>query len=278
MFAACRMLSRRSFDTRYVVLAGVALGLAQLTRAFALWTVATIAIAFGCFLVGNGDLRRAATRSLAVILAVAVLVPAPWYIHQAVQYSNPIFAQPAPDEPIWRRRPLRFYLATAASDVVRRPYRPAFREDFIPLVYAETWGDYFGTWAWNAASGPPDATTVRFLRAQMAAGLLPAVLALAGTVGLLAFALRRPGERAERLAVALLPVAGVAGILYFAVSYPTPDGDTAKASYMLTTAPFWAVGFGVAMEALSSRRGVRIALLIIVVAAFVLSLRFLVSL
>ena len=278
MFAACRMLSRRSFDTRYVLLAGVALGLAQLTRAFALWTVATVAIAFVWFLVGNSGLRRVATRSLVVILAVAALVPAPWYIHQAVKYSNPVFAQPAPEKPIWRRRPLRFYLATGVSDVVRRPYRPAFREDFIPLVYAETWGDYFGTWAWKAASGPPNATTVRFLRVQMAAGLLPTILALAGTVGLLAFALRRPGERAERLAVALLPVAGVAGILYFAVSYPTVDGDTAKASYMLTTAPFWAVGFGVAVEALSSRRGVRIALLIVVAAAFVLSLRFLVSL
>ena len=132
MFAACRMLSRRSFEMRYALLAGLALGLAQLSRAFALWTVVVVVVAFVCFLVGNDDLRRLATRALVVIVAVAVLVPAPWYIHQALRYSNPVFAQPTLDQPLWQRRPLRFYLATSLSTVARQPYRPAFREDFIP--------------------------------------------------------------------------------------------------------------------------------------------------
>ena len=77
----------------------------------------------------------------------------------------------------------------------------------------------------------------------------------------------------------MLPFAGLAGILYFSVSYPTADGDTAKASFMLTAVPFWAVGFGLAVEALSSlssRRGVHVVLLVLGLAALALSLSFMV--
>jgi hypothetical protein len=43
------------------------------------------------------------------------------------------------------------------------------------------------------------------------------------------------------------------GYLYFTVSYPTSDGDVLKASYMLTTAPAWALAFGFALDRLPNR-------------------------
>ena len=49
-----------------------------------------------------------------------------------------------------------------------------------------------------------------------------------------------------RLLVSLLPLAGLAGYLYFTVSYPTPDGDVLKPTYMLTTLGAWALCFGYA--------------------------------
>jgi hypothetical protein len=56
-----------------------------------------------------------------------------------------------------------------------------------------------------------------------------------------------------RLAAALLPGLGLLGYLYFTVSYPTVDGDVLKASYMLTTAPAWALAFGYALERIPGR-------------------------
>jgi 4-hydroxybenzoate polyprenyltransferase len=47
-----------------------------------------------------------------------------------------------------------------------------------------------------------------------------------------------------RLLVALLPLAGIAGYLYFTVSYPVPDGDVLKPTYMLSTLGAWALCFG----------------------------------
>ena len=49
------------------------------------------------------------------------------------------------------------------------------------------------------------------------------------------------------------PGLGHLGYLYFTVSYPTPDGDVLKASYMLTTAPAWALAFGYAFDWLAGR-------------------------
>ena len=43
-------------------------------------------------------------------------------------------------------------------------------------------------------------------------------------------------------------------MLYFTVSYPTPDGDVIKATYMLTTVPAWALCFGYGLDSVLERR------------------------
>jgi hypothetical protein len=69
---------------------------------------------------------------------------------------------------------------------------------------------------------------------------------------LLARSLRRRDP--PRLLVALLPLAGIAGYLYFTVSFPTPDGDVLKPTYMLTTLGAWALCFAWAATTLATRR------------------------
>ena len=80
--------------------------------------------------------------------ALAVLVPAPWYAHQLDHYDSAVFGQPHPDEPVWSRRPLGFFVGAGLPEVVTEPYRPSFSKQFLPIAYAETWGDYFGVWRW----------------------------------------------------------------------------------------------------------------------------------
>jgi len=56
-----------------------------------------------------------------------------------------------------------------------------------------------------------------------------------------------------RLLVALLPLAGLAGYLYFTVSYPVPDGDVLKPTYMLSTLGAWALCFAWAADVAAAR-------------------------
>jgi 4-amino-4-deoxy-L-arabinose transferase-like glycosyltransferase len=238
-------------NPRYAWLLGIALGLAQLVRAFALWTVfvALVALVVG---------RR--WRELALVVVLAAAIPAPWYVHQAVEYNgNPLFPRPATPlaqtptgaaKPLWERRPWRFYVDPGLPDVIGAPYSPHFANLALPTTYTELWGDYFGVWAWHGLTAP-DRGVRRELQVQALVGILPTLLAVAGWFALLAETIRRRSP--PLVAIALLPAVGLLGYLYFTVSYPTYVGDVLKATYMLTTAPVWALAFGFALERLRGR-------------------------
>ena len=227
LLLAARMLRRRDFRWQLAVATGVALGLGQLVRAFSLWTFAAVVIALAV---------ARAWRPLGVVVVATAVVASPWYIRQAVKYGNPVFDRPTPHEAVWDRRPARFYGGLGLPHVFTDPFRPSFRNEAIPTTYSEVWGDYFGVWRGSRER-------------QSFLGLLPTLLAVGGWLLLLARSLRAP----PRLAAALLPGLGLLGYLYFTVSYPTPDGDVLKASYMLTTAPAWALAFGYALDRLPHR-------------------------
>ena len=245
----------RTFDNpRYAVALGGALGAAQLVLAAALWTVVAVAAALA--------LARH-WRSLAVALVLAVVIPLPWYVHQQLTYSGLApFPRPATPQartggvqagnpkPIYERRPARFYVDPGLPDVITHPYRPHFVNLALPTTYSELWGDYFGHWSWNFSHQPrpPSRTRVQ-LQIQSVVGILPTVLAVVGWLALLYRSPRVP----RHLAFALLPALGLLGYLYFVVSYPTPDGDVLKGSYMLTTLPAWALAFGYALDRLRGR-------------------------
>ena len=247
LLLATRMLRRHDYRWQLAVATGVALGLGQLVRAFSLWTFAAVVLAFAA--------ARAWRPLLPLILATAVIV-APWYIRQTIKYGDPVFDRPTKHEAIWERRPVRFYVGLGLPKVFSAPIRPHFVNEAIPTTYSEIWGDYFGVWRGNRER-------------QAFLGLLPTLLALVGWVVLLVRSWRIPA----RLPAVLLPGLGLLGYLYFTVSYPTPDGDVLKASYMLTTAPAWALAFGYGVERLPGRW--RFAAAVVLVASALASLPFL---
>ena len=131
------MLGRREYGWQLAVATGVALGLGQLVRAFSLWTLAAVVLAFAV---------ARAWRPLVVIVLAAAVVTAPWYVRQAVKYGDPVFDRPTKNQAIWDRRPARFYVGLGLPDVVTDPIRPHFVNEAIPTTYSEVWGDYFGVW------------------------------------------------------------------------------------------------------------------------------------
>jgi hypothetical protein len=227
LLLATRMLGRADYRWQLAVTTGVVLGLGQLVRAFSLWTFAAVVLAFTA--------ARAWRPLLIVALATAVTA-APWYIRQTIKYGDPVFDRPTKHEAIWERRPVRFYVGLGLPKVFSAPIRPHFVNEAIPTTYSEIWGDYFGVWRGSRER-------------QAFLGLLPTLLAVAGWLVLLVRSWRIPA----RLPAVLLPGLGLLGYLYFTVSYPTPDGDVLKASYMLTTAPAWALAFGYAVDRLPGR-------------------------
>src|SRR6185437_403128 len=114
-------------DRAYALPLGIALGAAQLVLAATLWTVAAVFVALA---VG----RR--WRELVLVVALAVVIPLPWYVHQQLTYSGLApFPRPATAparqggtltgkvKPLYDRRPAVFYYALGLPEVFTRPYR-----------------------------------------------------------------------------------------------------------------------------------------------------------
>jgi hypothetical protein len=273
LLLAARVLVRRDFRVVPAVAVGLALGAGQLVRAFSLWTFGVVLLAFAAAALAHRASGWRVAAAAAVTVVATLAVAGPWYAYQSSRYTNPIFDRPQQQVPLWERRPAAFYVDPGLPDLVTRPYRPHLVNRFAPTLYAEGWGDWFGVFAYKAHEGLPGPGTRRDLVAQSLAGLLPTLLMLAGWLALLAASLRRLDP--PRLLVALLPLAGIAGMLYFTVSYPTPDGDVIKATYMLTTVPAWALCFGLAVERLARRgRAVAGALAVVLALAALAGLRF----
>jgi 4-amino-4-deoxy-L-arabinose transferase-like glycosyltransferase len=250
---AAHLLVRPDYRLRVALALGLVLGLSQLVRAWTLWTLGVVLLVLVVATITRTRDRRPLLAATAVAAAVAILVPSPWYVHQLRQYDSALFGQQHPDEPVWSRRPLAFFVGVGLPEVVTEPYRPSFSGVFAPIAYAETWGDYFGVWRWFAGREPPSSGDRRQLVAMSLVGLPFTVVALAGWLAVLGLGVRNAGRSPELLLVALLPLAAMIGVLWFATSYPTPDGDTVKGSFMLTAVPAWAACFGFAFDGLRTR-------------------------
>jgi len=249
MLAAVRGL-RRGPTLANGLVAGALLGLASLTRAWALPVLLVVAVAY--LLDGSRSGRRAPALALALVAGVLVV---PWLAHQQASYGSPlVFNRDAPDEPLFHRRPKSFYLGPRALRVFEHPVTPVFRNELVPQLYADWWGDWALTW--DAPLPPPPAgllpSHVVAERARQAfVGFVPTVVALAGLLALCFLAAAR-----RSLALGLIPassLAVLAAFLVFTIRYPSTDGDTIKATYLLLALPGTALGAGLVLDRLRSQ-------------------------
>jgi 4-amino-4-deoxy-L-arabinose transferase-like glycosyltransferase len=261
LFLAARILAGARYGARAAVGLGVVLGLGELTRQFALWTLAVVVLSFAAAWVSARDTRI--LRSLALALAAVAVLAGPWYGYRAHTYGNAVFDRPLTvEKPFFERRPGSFYLGTGLAATITAPYRPHFVNKAWPQTYADLWGDWYGVFAWNHAAAPAPPRAARsWLTAQMLFGIVPTALALVGWLALLVRSVRRLDG--AFLLPALLPLAGLAGYLYFTIGWPTHDGDVLKPTYMLTTMPAWALGFGVAVDRLGRSRLLLVAVAVL---------------
>ena len=277
LYLGVRMIVRRSFGLPPSLVLSAVLLLGVVVQPHILWTYVAVLLALVAAAFTGYAPRRAALGSVLVILLVTSVVAAPVYVTQAIRKGKPVLGLPRPATNLLESRPASFYTELGLPDVFTEPYRPKFINALAPTVYTELWGDYFGIFAWGALT-PPEGGVKAELRQQSGIGVLPTLLAFAGWLALLARSLRRRSlARAPAfLAVAVLPLLGLLGFLYYAISYPTGDGDTIKATFMLTTAPAWACAFALALGWALRSRLLRPTIVVFLVGSAVLDLRFLI--
>jgi hypothetical protein len=230
--------------------AGALLGLAAVTRLWALPVlVAVVAV------VGFDAWRRRRWAAGAALLATSLVLLAPWLANEEVEHGSALaFNRPPPTGSMLARRPRSFYLGPRALRVFDHPVTPLFRNELLPQLYADWWGDWALTWDSPPPPAPGQLLPARVVTErtrQMFAGVVPSVLALAGLVALAVLATAR---RSAPLAVLpLTAVALLAAYVVFSVRYPSVDGDTIKGTYLLMALPACCVGAAFVVDALRPR-------------------------
>ena len=277
-YVVVRALARNAPGIAAGAAAGVLLGLANLTRTWAL-----AALAAGVLAPGVRWLRRrepGALRMSAALLATALALVVPWLAFKAVRHGSPLaFSQPNPEQWVLEGRPVEFYTALALDDVFGHPYAPAFRNLLLPVVYTDWWGDYHRYFdvpaeLTNEPERLPDEYHDERV-VQSYVGLLPSLLILVGFGALGRRAVREPSGAALAVVASVLLLA--LSFVYFLVEYPKADGDNIKALYLLNAAVPLAVCAGWTVAA--ARRAGRLvfaALLLLLADAAYLDLRFLI--
>jgi hypothetical protein len=269
-----KILLRRRLHLWPAIGLAVVLAAGLLVRFSTLFTVLAIAISLGVVLVLPKVRRIHRSRRFGIALAVTavVIAGAVEVYRRHVIPSTPDLGQ-AISHPLSGESPVsnRSNFFRLSGDVFTKPYRPNYVNEALPITYTEIWGDWVGALSWSGNDPAPSPAALKVMKDQSWIGVLPTLLAIGGWLLLAWRALRR---RPALLALALMPLAGVGGYLYRSYLYLTTDGDLLKASYVLTTAPVWALGFGFAYGALGRFPIVRACLAICMVIFAILELRF----
>ena len=246
------LVAARALRTRWTlgsaVAAGALLGLACLTRAWAVPVLVAVLVVAG---LNAWDTRRWAP--FAACAAVSLALLAPWLVNQELAHGSALaFNRSPPSGSMLDRRPASFYLGPRSLRALEHPVTPLFRNELVPHLYADWWGDWALTW-----DSPPPPAPAALLpsgivseRARQAfIGVLPSLLALAG---LIALGLLSGARRSASLALLPLSAVGVVtAYVVFAVRYPSTDGDTIKATYLLMALPAAALGAAFVIDALA---------------------------
>jgi Dolichyl-phosphate-mannose-protein mannosyltransferase len=278
-FVTVRALARNEFGVAVGATAGLLVGLATLTRAWALAALSGLALALMLRTIASRG-ERELVRTTAAMLGVALALALPWLAYKTVRYGEPLaFSRPDPTQWTLEGRPLEFYTGLGLSKLFTEPYSPNFRNQLLPVTYADWWGDWHRYFAIpeELRSGPEQLPREyeRPRALQSLVGIVPSLLILVGLVGLTVAAVR---HRSFALLAVLGPFAFLAlSFVYFLVANPKVDGDNIKALYLLSAVVPISVCGGWALA--QTRRAGRLAfaaLLIVLADLAFLDLRFLI--
>jgi uncharacterized repeat protein (TIGR01451 family) len=257
--------ARRAWPARLGWLLGAALGAAALTRQPAVVAIGVLGAA-GLFLG-----RRQAAGFLGRAAVVIVLVAGPWWGYAYHRWHNPLQSNLEPRASLMLpRQPLSFYVSFPARSLVVHPFRPDFSNQLLPQLHAELWSDWFGvvhgqrsTWGLERATASSQSVLGLVFDVLALGGL--AALAIPAALRVLRRRSRAPGDVGLGL-LGTLAVAAFAAFVVMLVRFPQQYGDPIKSSYLLFTAPCWAVFTVAAWTALRRRRRLGAALAAIAVA------------
>ena len=269
----------------FAITSGSLFGAVMLSRQWGVLIVPGILLYALLLFIQQAGRRRKLAGAFMLSGIIAFLLSSWFYLSLFSRYgSMTAFNRQSEGEFSLRNKPASFYIGTGSGYLFTDPVRDSFDRQLLPILYSETWGDYWEYFLvygkdiqtgdpvqggllhlalqkddWNSSIRSNRYAINQYLGRVNLVALLPTAIAVASFTWGLAVLLRtglagqkEPAELQITLLGAMI-LSTLIGYLWFIIQYPTTDGDTIKATYILQIFPFIALLIGLFGKRLTSK-------------------------
>jgi len=220
---------------------GIILGLALLSRQWAFFLIPAFFIVFLLAFKINKSIRNRLWKFLLAATLSTMLISGWFYLFLNFKYGSITAFNLETQGFSLSTLPYHFFRATGLGNFIlfTNPVRPTFDFTFFPIMYSDTWGDY-----WAYFSVDLDSNNADVMRSYLGfinlIAVLPTFLIIVSFFGIVSeifnnwkHNLNTP-ENSFKLLLILVFFFTMVGFLWFVISYPeTTNGDTVKATYVI---------------------------------------------
>ena len=171
---------------------------------------------------------------------IGFLISSWFYINLYIEYGSFTKFNQEPIPFSLKNQPLSFYLpiGNEASMVFTKPIRPYFQNQFLPILYSDLWGDYWGYFTFtsrNLEIGRNQLVIGDYLARVNIVSLIPTLLLFSGLRHNFKYIknIDRSFKEYFNLYLSIAVFISLFGYLWFLISFPQPGGDTNKATYII---------------------------------------------
>ena len=171
---------------------------------------------------------------------IGFLISSWFYINLFIEYGSFTKFNKEPTRFSFKNQPLSFYfpIGNEVSMVFTKPIRPYFENQFLPILYSDLWGDYWGFFTFtsrNVEIGRNQMIIGDYLARVNIVSLFPTLLLFLGFKNSFKYTKSKHTSLKKYFSLYLILAVMISfmGYLWFLISYPSDNGDTNKATYII---------------------------------------------
>jgi len=171
---------------------------------------------------------------------IGFLISGWFYIGLFLEYGSFTTFNQSPTKFSFLNQPLDFYIPfiNDGSMIFTKPIRPNFKNQFLPILYSDLWGDYWGYFSFTSRSlltGRNQANIADYLARVNLVSLIPTFFLFYGFKQSIKSFKNLKTNNLDHLNKYLVIAVFISffGYLWFLITFPNSSGDTNKSTYII---------------------------------------------
>jgi len=219
------------------IIFGVVIGLLALSRQ---WAFLLFPPYFLMYIFLKKEVKLNYLRFIIYSFAIGFIVSAWWYFRLFFEYGSFTAFNMSSGGFSFSNQPLSFYnpFNSEASFVFTKPIRSNFSNQFLPILYSDLWGDYWGYFSFTSnklETGRNQLLIGDYLARVNIVSIIPTLTLFAGLkIGYKSLILKiKTNFDIFNSLIFLSVISSFFGYLWFLINYPSYNGNTIKAVYII---------------------------------------------